>query len=141
MSATKICFLTITQSILKNFMFSLLILVNGHIPHNSWKKSFLSDSKWRLKFKMVTNFQSAVTFVLMKFFSKFPLHFAYVENEKKLWKKFFHFGSRSRWCHLPKELVKNSFSAITSEVSKFFSICFLHLFCVISTPIYWEIFF
>jgi hypothetical protein len=48
--------LTITQSILENFMFSLLILVNGHIPHKSWKKSFLSNSKWGLKLKMATNF-------------------------------------------------------------------------------------
>jgi hypothetical protein len=31
----KISFLSITESILKNFMFSLLILVNGHIPHKS----------------------------------------------------------------------------------------------------------
>jgi hypothetical protein len=31
----KGCFFTITQSTLKNFMFSLLILVNGHIPHKS----------------------------------------------------------------------------------------------------------
>jgi hypothetical protein len=38
------------------------------------------DSKWRLKFKLGTNFQSAVTLVLMIFFSKFLLHFAFVEN-------------------------------------------------------------
>jgi hypothetical protein len=101
----KLVFFTITQSILKNFTFSLLILVNGHIPHNLWKKSFLSDSKWRLKFKMATSFQSAVTFVLMIFFSKFLLYFACVENGEKLWKKFFHFGSG--WRHLPKGLVKN----------------------------------
>jgi hypothetical protein len=31
----KFSFFTITQPILKNFMFSLLILVNGHIPHKS----------------------------------------------------------------------------------------------------------
>jgi hypothetical protein len=43
---------------------------------------------------MATNFQSAVTFVLMKFFSKSLLHFACVVNREKLWKKFFHFGSR-----------------------------------------------
>jgi hypothetical protein len=41
---------------------------------------------------MATNFQSAVTLVLMEFVSKFLLHFAFVENEEKLWKKFFHFG-------------------------------------------------
>jgi hypothetical protein len=40
---------------------------------------------------MATNFQSAVTLVLMKFFSKVLLHFACVENEEKLWKKFFSF--------------------------------------------------
>jgi hypothetical protein len=84
-------------------MFSLLILVNGHIPHKLWKIFLLPDSKWRLKFKMTANFQSAVTFVLMKFFSKFLLHF--VENGETLWKKFYHFGSR--WRHLPKGLVKN----------------------------------
>jgi hypothetical protein len=71
---------------------------------------------------MATNFQSAVTLVLMIFFSKFLLHFACVENGKKLWKKFFHFGSR--WRHLPKGLVNNCFSAITLEVSNYFSICF-----------------
>jgi hypothetical protein len=31
----NLVFFTITQSILENFMFSLLILVNGHIPHKS----------------------------------------------------------------------------------------------------------
>jgi hypothetical protein len=79
-------------------MFSLLILVNGHIPHKSQKKSFLPDSKWRLKFKMVNNFQSAVTFVLMRFFSKFLLHFACVENREKLWKKFFILAQDGATC-------------------------------------------
>jgi carbohydrate-binding DOMON domain-containing protein len=43
---------------------------------------------------MAANFQSAVTFVLMKFFSKFLLHFACFENGENLWKKFFHFGQK-----------------------------------------------
>jgi hypothetical protein len=71
---------------------------------------------------MATNFQSAVTFVLKNFFSKFILHFACVKNREKLTKKFFHFGSR--WRHLPKGLVKNCFSAITSEVLHFFQSAF-----------------
>jgi hypothetical protein len=37
----------------------------------------------------------------------------------------FHFGSR--WRYLPKGLVKNCFSAITSEVSNFFQ----SVFCII----------
>jgi hypothetical protein len=45
---------------------------------------FFSESKWRLKFKMAANFQSAINFVLMTFFSKFLLHFAGVEKRKKL---------------------------------------------------------
>jgi hypothetical protein len=73
---------------------------------------------------MATNFQSAVTSILMKFFSIFFLHFACVKNGKKLWKKFFHFGSR--WCHLPKGLDKNCFSVITSELSNFFQ----SVFCI-----------
>jgi hypothetical protein len=85
----KFSFLFIIQSTLKNFMISLLILVNGQIPHKSWKKSLLAGSKWRLKFKMTTYFQSAVTLVLIKFFSKFLLNFACVENREKLWKNFF----------------------------------------------------
>jgi hypothetical protein len=40
---------------------------------------------------METNFQSAVNLHLMKFFSKFLLHFACVENGEKLWKEFFSF--------------------------------------------------
>jgi hypothetical protein len=34
-----------------------LLLVNDQKTHKSYKKDFLSDSKWRLKFKMATNFQ------------------------------------------------------------------------------------
>jgi hypothetical protein len=70
---------------------------------------------------MAAYFQSAVAFVLMKFSSKFLLQFACDENGEKLL-LFFHFGSR--WRHLPKELVRNGFSDITSEVSNFFSIRF-----------------
>jgi hypothetical protein len=33
---------------------------------------------------MATNFQSAVTFVQMKFFSKFLLHFACVDNGRNI---------------------------------------------------------
>jgi hypothetical protein len=84
----KKCFLTIPQSILKNFMFSLLILVNGHIPHKSYKKSFLSDSKWRLKFKMATNFQSAVSLVLI-FFLNFFCILLVLEMRKNCGRRFF----------------------------------------------------
>jgi hypothetical protein len=72
-------------------MFSLLLLVSDYRPHKSWKKSFLSDLKWRRKFKMVTNFQWAVTFFLLNIFSITFLHFVCVENRKKSWKKFFSF--------------------------------------------------
>jgi hypothetical protein len=59
---------------------------------------------------MATKFQSAVTFVLMIFFSKFLLHFACVKNEENLWKKFFSFwlkmaplaqgvGQKLLFCH------------------------------------------
>jgi hypothetical protein len=65
----------------------------------------------------------------MKFFSKFLLHFDSVEIGEKLWKKFFHFGSR--WRHLPKGLVKKCFSAITSEVhiQLFFNLFFALVLC------------
>jgi hypothetical protein len=102
-------------------MFSLLILVNGH---KSKKKSFLSDSKWRLKFKMATNFQAAVTLVLMKLFSKFLLHFTCVENRENCGRSFSFWlkmvplaqgvGQKLIFCH--------NFGSI-----QFFQICFLQL--------------
>jgi hypothetical protein len=104
-------------------MFSLLLLVSDYRPHKSWKKSFLSDLKWRRKFKMVTNFQWAVTFYLLNIFSIAFLHCVSFENGKKSWKKFFHFGSR--WRHSPEGMVRNGFSVITSKVFNFFSFCFL----------------
>jgi hypothetical protein len=76
-------FLTITQSRLKNFMFTLLILVNGYIYRIY--TAFLFDSRWRL----ATNFQSAVTFVLMKFFSQSNPLGKWCHLEPK-WKNFFH---------------------------------------------------
>jgi hypothetical protein len=120
------CFLTITQSILEKFMFSVLILVNGHIPHKPLK-IFLSDSKWRLKFKMATNFQSSATFVLMKFFSKFLLNFACVENGEKLWRKFFHFGSR--WSLAQVVGQKLFFGHNFGSIQIFFNLCFALFLC------------
>jgi hypothetical protein len=40
---------------------------------------------------MATNFQSAVSLVLINFFSKFLLHFARVENEEKIVEEVFSF--------------------------------------------------
>jgi hypothetical protein len=47
---------------------------------------------------MATNFQSAVTLVLMKFFSKILLHFACVESGEKLWRKFFILAQDGATC-------------------------------------------
>jgi hypothetical protein len=103
----KIGFWTITQSILNNFMFSLLLLVSDYRPHKSWKKSFLSELKWRRKFKMVANFQWTVTFFLLNIFSIAFLHCVCVENGKKIVEEVFHFGSR--WRHSPEGLFRNVF--------------------------------
>jgi hypothetical protein len=46
------------------------------------------------------------------FFLKISFAFCLVENREKLWKKFFILDQEC-----PKGLVKNGFSAITSEVS------------------------
>jgi hypothetical protein len=87
----------------------------------------MSDSKWRLKFKMATNFQSAVTLVLMKCFSKFLLHFACVENEEKLWKNFFHFDSRF-W--LAQGVGQNSFFCHNfGSIELFFNLFFALVLC------------
>jgi hypothetical protein len=49
-----------------------------------------------------------VTLVLIIFFSKFLLHFACVENREKLWKKFFHIGSRWRQSWILKKLCQTN---------------------------------
>jgi hypothetical protein len=80
---------------------------------------------------MATNFQSAVNLVLINFFSKFLLHFACVENEEKLWKKFFSFrlkmapivqgvGQKLFFCH--------NFGSIQLFFNRFFALllCYQH---------------
>jgi hypothetical protein len=56
-NGSRIGCLTITQSIINIFMFSLLLLVSDHKQHKSYKKVFFWNSKWCLKFKMAANFQ------------------------------------------------------------------------------------
>jgi hypothetical protein len=72
---------------------------------------------------MATSFQSAATLVLMKFFSKFLLHFACVENGEKLWNKFFSFWLKM--APLAQGFGQKLFFCQNFGSSQFFSNCFL----------------
>jgi hypothetical protein len=76
---------------------------------------------------MATYFQLAVTLVLMKYSSKFLLHFACVENEEKLWKNFFILAQDGATC--PRGWSEIVFCHNFGSIQLFFNLFFAIVLC------------
>jgi hypothetical protein len=124
----KFGFTTIIHRVWNIFAFCFLIW--GHI---SQKKSFLSNSRWRLMSNMPAEIQNSITQAFCNIFAFYSFVFL-----SATWIKSVYCQMSQKWRFDPKWRIKIRFFDLTLRVSNIFAIFVLHSFGVRKTQILWK---